>query len=68
MEKYRKYLDRKHDYFNINCITLIAEIYEKELHRDDFKLLWEYLGIKDGHPEHQTRWWKYLKLKKYLFL
>ena len=37
MEKYRKYLGRKHDYLKTNCITLIADIYEKELQRDDFK-------------------------------
>ena len=64
MQKYRKYLGRKHDYYNTNCITLIAEIYETELQRDDFKKIWEFVNIKEGHPEQESRWWRVIALKK----
>jgi len=66
MQKYRKYLGIKHDYQNTNCITLIAEIYEKELHRDDFTKIWEYLNLPDGHPEQENKWWKFFTLQKLL--
>ena len=66
MEKYKKYLGKKHNYFNTNCITLIAEIYENELQRDDFKKIWEFVDLKEGHPEQESRWWKFFTLKKLL--
>lgn len=66
MEKYKKYLGKKHNYLNTNCITLIAEIYETELQRDDFKKIWEFVNIKEGHPEQESRWGKFFTLKKLL--
>jgi|TARA_R110000764_G_scaffold204448_1_gene289725 hypothetical protein len=66
MEKYKKYLGKKHNYLNTNCITLIAEIYENELQRDDFKKIWEFVDLKEGHPEQESRWWKFFTLKKLL--
>jgi cell wall-associated NlpC family hydrolase len=66
MQKYRKYLGRQHDYFNTNCITLIADIYQEELQRDDFKKIWDYLEIKEGHPEQKSRWWKIYTLQRLL--
>jgi hypothetical protein len=66
MEKYKKYLGKKHNYLNTNCITLIAEIYENELQRDDFKKIWEFVDLKEGHPEQESRWWRFFSLKKLL--
>ena len=67
MEKYQKYLGIKHDYAHTNCITLIANIYEHELHRDAFfTKLWEYIDIKEGRPEQKSRWWKFLQYKNLL--
>ncbi len=66
MKKYKKYLGIPHDYQTTNCITLIADIYKNELQRDDFKKVWDYLDIKDGHPEQGSRWWRFLQLKKLL--
>ena len=40
-------------------------IYKNELQRDDFKKVWDYLDIKDGHPEQGSRWWRFLQLKKF---
>ena len=66
MKKYKKYLGKKHDYFHTNCITLIAEIYETELQRDDFKKIWKLLDLKEGHPEQESRWYKVFNLQKLL--
>ena len=66
MQKYRKYLGIKHDYYNTNCITLIADIYKNELYNEDiFKEIWDYLDIKDGHPEYKGKWWKFFDLKRW---
>ena len=59
MKKYKKYLGKKHNYFHTNCITLIAEIYETELQRDDFKKIWKLLDLKEGHPEQESKWYKF---------
>ena len=64
MKKYKKYLGKKHDYSQTNCITLIAEIYETELQRDDFKKIWKLLDLKEGHPE-QVDCINFLLLKNY---
>ena len=66
MEKYQKYLGIKHNYYNTNCITLIANIYKNELQNEDiFKKIWDCLDIKEGHPEHEEKWWKFFDLKKW---
>ena len=66
MEKYKKYLGIKHDYHNTNCITLIASIYKNELQDEDiFKNIWICLDIKEGHPKHEEKWWKFFDLKKW---
>ena len=66
MQKYRKYLGIKHDYHNTNCITLIADIYKNELPNEDtFKKIWDYLDIKEGHPEQEDKWWKFFDLKRW---
>ena len=41
-----------------------AEIYETELQRDDFKKIWEFVDVKEGHPEQESRWWRFFTLKK----
>ena len=68
MEKYKKYLGIPHDFQNINCITLISKIYEQELSRQDFKKVWGYVDVKNGHPDpaYQNKWWKYLIQEKLL--
>ena len=56
MTDYVKYLGIKHDYQNINCITLIERIYKEELNSNIFQNLWEYLKLKDGKPSEGRRW------------
>lgn len=56
MSNYTQYLGIKHDYLNINCITLIERIYKEQLGSDVFSDLWKHLEIKNGKPKEGTRW------------
>jgi hypothetical protein len=56
MTKYIKYLGLKHDYDNVNCITLIDMIYVNELNNRIFTDVWKFFDIKKGHPEEKSRW------------
>ena len=31
---------------------------------DDFKKIWDYLDIKEGHPEQENKWWKFFDTTK----
>lgn len=61
--KYIKYLGKRHDYLNNNCITLINEIYKTELKSNIFDSLWEYLGIPEGKPLDGRGWMKRISLE-----
>jgi hypothetical protein len=56
--KYLKYLNKKHDYLENNCITLINEIYKTELNSNAFDELWGYLDMPDGKPQDGKAWMK----------
>jgi len=56
--KYLKYLNKKHDYLENNCITLINEIYKNELNSNAFDKLWVYLDMPDGKPQDGKAWMK----------
>lgn len=54
--KYLKYLGKKHDYLENNCITLINDIYKTELKSDVFDSLWNYLNMPEGKPLDGKNW------------
>ncbi len=56
--KYLKYLNKKHDYLENNCITLINEIYKIELNSNAFDELWVYLSMPEGKPQDGKAWMK----------
>ncbi len=56
--KYLKYLNKKHDYLENNCITLISEIYKNELNSNAFDKLWIYLDMPEGKPQDGKAWMK----------
>mgnify|MGYP000847666067 FL=1 len=64
MTNYIKYLGIKHDYQNINCITLIEKIYKEELKCNVFQSLWTHLNLVEGKPLEGSRWKFKITLKK----
>ena len=64
MTDYVNYLGIKHDYQNVNCITLIEKIYKEELKSDVFKSLWTHLNLSDGKPTEGRRWKFKITLEK----
>lgn len=56
--KYTKYLGKKHNYLENNCITLINEIYKAELKSNAFDSLWVYLNMPEGKPIDGKAWMK----------
>jgi hypothetical protein len=61
--RYTKYLDKKHDYSENNCITLINEIYKTELHSDVFDTLWDYIKTPEGKPLDGKAWMRRISLE-----
>lgn len=60
--KYLKYLGKKHDYLENNCITLINDIYKNELNSNVFDTLWEYLNMPGGKPLQGKAWMKHFSI------
>lgn len=56
--KYLKYLGKKHNYLENNCITLINDIYKTELNSNVFDSLWLYLNMPEGKPLEGKAWMK----------
>lgn len=54
--KYLKYLGIKHNYLENNCITIINDIYKKELNSYVFDPLWDYLNMPEGKPIDGKAW------------
>jgi len=61
--KYTKYLSRKHDYSENNCITLINDIYKTELQSNIFDTLWDYIKIPEGKPIDGRAWMRRVSLE-----
>ena len=64
MTDYTKYLGIKHNYQNINCITLIEKIYKEELNSKVFQSLWTHLNLSEGKPLEGRRWKFKITLEK----
>ena len=64
MTDYTKYLGIKHNYQNINCITLIEKIYKEELNSEVFQSLWTHLNLLGGKPIEGSRWKFKITLEK----
>lgn len=61
--KYLKYLNKKHDYRENNCITLINEIYKNELQSNVFDSLWDYIKVPEGKPLEGRAWMRRVSLE-----
>lgn len=61
--KYTKYLDRKHDYSDHNCITLINEIYKNELNSDIFDSFWDLVNMPEGKVQDGRAWMRRISLE-----
>jgi hypothetical protein len=61
--KYLKYLNKKHDYSENNCITLINEIYKNELQSNIFDGVWDYIDIPEGKPLDGKGWMRRISLE-----
>lgn len=61
--KYTKYLGKKHDYSENNCITLINEIYKTELQSNIFDSVWDYINIPEGKPPDGKAWMRRISLE-----
>ncbi len=57
MEKYLPYLKIKHSWDKINCLTLIEDIYNKQLNIDFFAT-WERLKRTDGTSNIDKFWFR----------
>ena len=55
MNKYYKYLQIKHTYGKINCLTLIELIYKEKL-KIDMSETWQRAGRHDGTSQVDKKW------------
>jgi hypothetical protein len=60
---YLKYLNRKHDYKDHNCITLINEIYKNELDSNIFNSFWDCAEIPDGKITDGRAWMRRISIE-----
>jgi len=51
-----KYLGIKHDYYMVNCFTLIKDVYKNELNFTDFEYICSNVGVPNGTPIDKRRW------------
>lgn len=61
--KYLKYLNRKHNYTEHNCITLINEIYKNELNSNIFDSFWDLVSMPNGRVQDGRAWMKRISMQ-----
>ena len=60
--KYLKYLNRKHEYPDNTCITLITDIYKTELNSNSFDGLWDHLKLPEGKHFYGSSWIRHISI------